>query len=299
MIHTVRQPNFLEQLACLLHAVPIGIQLERQQHILQGRKRLDKLVRLKHETDLAPAHGGELRLDHVVNRNAIQPDFPRTGTIQSGQESEQGAFPAAARAHNRHKLASRDGQRNSLQDVHPACAVLDPLLCISNFNHPILSLTKTRHPQLCGPLHVLRNSEAGGFVRLRSCFCFYTVSVDVRRFLIVSFWMLILGVPARAEGRPLLVCFGDSITSGYGLQPGQAYPDALQRKLDRNGYQYRVDNQGTSGATTKDAVAELPSILQLHPEVVLVEFGGNDGLRGLPPDQTRRNLDSVLTGLEN
>ena len=107
--------------------------------------------------------------------------------------------------------------------------------------------------------------------------------------------MLILGVPAHAEGRPLLVCFGDSITAGYGLQPGQAYPDALQRKLDRSGYHYKVDNQGTSGATTKDAVAELPSILQLHPEVVLVEFGGNDGLRGLPPDQTRRNLDTVLT----
>jgi acyl-CoA thioesterase-1 len=111
--------------------------------------------------------------------------------------------------------------------------------------------------------------------------------------------MLILGVPAHAEGRPVLVCFGDSITAGYGLQPGQAYPDALQRKLDRGGYNYNVDNQGTSGATTKDAVAKLPSILQLHPDVVLVEFGGNDGLRGLPPDQTRRNLDTVLTGLQD
>jgi acyl-CoA thioesterase-1 len=111
--------------------------------------------------------------------------------------------------------------------------------------------------------------------------------------------MLFLGVPAQAEGRPLVVCFGDSITAGYGLQPGQAYPDALQRKLDRSGYKYKVDNRGTSGATTKDAVAELSSILQLHPDVVLVEFGGNDGLRGLPPDQTRRNLDTVLTGLQD
>jgi acyl-CoA thioesterase-1 len=116
---------------------------------------------------------------------------------------------------------------------------------------------------------------------------------------IVSFWMLALGVSALAADRPLLVCFGDSITAGYGLQAGQAYPEALQRKLDRSGYNYKVENEGTSGATTKDAVAELPSILKLHPEVVLVEFGGNDGLRGLPLDQTRRNLDTVLTGLEN
>jgi acyl-CoA thioesterase-1 len=98
--------------------------------------------------------------------------------------------------------------------------------------------------------------------------------------------------------RPLLVCFGDSITAGYGLQAGQAYPDALQRDLDNRGYHYAVVNQGTSGATTKDAVAGLGSILKLHPEVVLVEFGGNDGLRGLPPAETRRNLDQVLTGLE-
>jgi acyl-CoA thioesterase-1 len=111
--------------------------------------------------------------------------------------------------------------------------------------------------------------------------------------------MLLLAVPAFATAaRPVLVCFGDSITAGYGLPPGQAYPDALQRKLEHSGYIYKVSNQGTSGATSKDAVANLQTVLQLHPEVVIVEFGGNDGLRGLPLDQTRRNLDTVLTTLE-
>ncbi|HET6206294.1 MAG TPA: arylesterase [Terracidiphilus sp.] len=106
-------------------------------------------------------------------------------------------------------------------------------------------------------------------------------------------------VPALAAGRPILVCFGDSITAGYGLPKGQAYSDALQRKLDLNGYSYTVNNQGTSGATSKDAVANLRTILQLRPDTAIVEFGGNDGLRGIPLDQTRRNLDTVLTGLEN
>lgn len=111
--------------------------------------------------------------------------------------------------------------------------------------------------------------------------------------------MLIVAVPALAANRPVLVCFGDSITAGFGLQPEQAYPAALQRKLDRGGYRYEVSNQGTSGATSKDAVASLRTILQLHPSVVIVEFGGNDGLRGLPLEQTRRNLDTVLTAFEN
>jgi acyl-CoA thioesterase-1 len=123
--------------------------------------------------------------------------------------------------------------------------------------------------------------------------------VYVRRALIVSFWLILLAGPLAAADRPVLVCFGDSITAGYGLQAGQSYPDALQRDLDNRGYRYKVNNQGESGATTKDAVEELRSILLLHPDVVIVEFGGNDGLRGLPPSETRRNLDAVLTGLEN
>jgi acyl-CoA thioesterase-1 len=123
--------------------------------------------------------------------------------------------------------------------------------------------------------------------------------VDVCRRLIVSLLTLLLAAPVLAASRPVLVCFGDSITAGYGLQAGQSYPDFLQQKLDKRGYFYKVDNQGTSGATTKDAVADLRSILLLHPEIVIVEFGGNDGLRGLPPDQTRRNLDQVLTTLED
>ncbi|MGD0902126.1 MAG: arylesterase [Terracidiphilus sp.] len=112
-------------------------------------------------------------------------------------------------------------------------------------------------------------------------------------------WLILLAGPVLAADRPVVVCFGDSITAGYGLQTGQSFPDALQRDLDSRGYHYKVNNQGESGATTKDAVEELRSILLLHPEVVIVEFGGNDGLRGLPPSETRRNLDAVLTALEN
>jgi acyl-CoA thioesterase-1 len=131
----------------------------------------------------------------------------------------------------------------------------------------------------------------------------YTIDVYVRRSIFVSLWLILLAASALAAQdkatRPLLVCYGDSITAGLGLQSGQAFPDALQRDLDRRGYHYTVKNQGTSGATTKDAVAGLSAILRLHPEIVIVEFGGNDGLRGLPLELTQRNLDTVLTTLEN
>ena len=128
--------------------------------------------------------------------------------------------------------------------------------------------------------------------------------MDVRRLVSAALFLPIFGVAtifaasAPVVARPVIVCYGDSITAGHGLAYGQAYPDFLQKKLDAEGYRYKVVNQGTSGATTKDALAGLPYLLRLHPAVVIVEFGGNDGLRGLPVAETRRNLDQLLTALE-
>jgi acyl-CoA thioesterase I len=98
--------------------------------------------------------------------------------------------------------------------------------------------------------------------------------------------------------RPLLVCFGDSLTAGYGADPGQSYPDYLQADLDAMGYKYRVVNEGISGNTTKDGVGRLGSIVALKPSVVVVEFGGNDGLRGLPIADSRANLDRIVATLK-
>ena len=122
--------------------------------------------------------------------------------------------------------------------------------------------------------------------------------MDVRRGFLVSITLLLLAGPSWAAERPVLVCYGDSITAGYNLPQGQAYSNDLQKDLDARGYHYKVVNSGVSGATTKDAVEGLPSVLRLHPAIVIVEFGGNDGLRGLPLAATRANLDQVLTALE-
>lgn len=118
-----------------------------------------------------------------------------------------------------------------------------------------------------------------------------------RRFVVLTALWLALFASARAASPHLLVCYGDSITAGYGLSDGQAYPSDLQKDLNAEGYHYRVLNRGTSGATSRDAVAGLQEILALHPDVVIVEFGGNDGLRGLPLDQMRANLNHILDAL--
>ena len=98
--------------------------------------------------------------------------------------------------------------------------------------------------------------------------------------------------------RPIIVCFGDSLTAGYGTDPGQAYPDDLQKILDDSNYPYRVINEGVSGNTTKDGVDRLAHIIALHPQLVVVEFGGNDGLRGLPIEQTKKNMSTIVDELQ-
>jgi len=99
------------------------------------------------------------------------------------------------------------------------------------------------------------------------------------------------------DTRPVIVAFGDSLTAGYGAATGESYPDYLQRDLDQLGYRYRVANLGVSGNTTKDGVDRLKDVLALKPAVVIVAFGGNDGLRGLPIAASRKNLDQIVSTL--
>jgi acyl-CoA thioesterase I len=102
---------------------------------------------------------------------------------------------------------------------------------------------------------------------------------------------------AVSDSRPVIVAFGDSLTAGFGADPGDSYPDYLEKDLNANGYHYQVINQGVSGNTTKDGVDRLQDALHLKPVLVIVAFGGNDGLRGLPIASTRENLDRIVSTL--
>lgn len=101
------------------------------------------------------------------------------------------------------------------------------------------------------------------------------------------------------DGRPVIACFGDSLTAGYGVDVADSYPSRLQALLDKAGYHYRVVNLGISGETTKDGLARVDRVLALHPAVTVVEFGGNDGLRGVPVASSRANLDSMVDKLRS
>ncbi|HWB84866.1 MAG TPA: arylesterase [Bryobacteraceae bacterium] len=97
---------------------------------------------------------------------------------------------------------------------------------------------------------------------------------------------------------PVIACFGDSLTAGLGVDPGQTYPDDLQRALDGRSLHYRVVNLGVSGDTTQDGLARLPLLLARKPALVVLELGANDGLRGLPVAITESNLARIIEALQ-
>ena len=98
--------------------------------------------------------------------------------------------------------------------------------------------------------------------------------------------------PAPVDDRPVIVAFGDSLTAGHGA--ALSYTDFLQKELDAKGYRYRVVNQGISGDTTSGGVTRIDAAVRLRPQVVILELGANDGLRGLPVETTRANLAEMI-----
>jgi acyl-CoA thioesterase-1 len=102
--------------------------------------------------------------------------------------------------------------------------------------------------------------------------------------------------PAQASGTPVILILGDSLSAGYGIPPDQGWVARLQQRLDGEGYGYAVINASVSGETTAGALERLPRGLKLHqPAIVVIELGGNDGLRGLPVGDLRLNLESIIT----
>ena len=114
---------------------------------------------------------------------------------------------------------------------------------------------------------------------------------------VVLFGLLLCSATVHSveDERPAIVILGDSLSAAYGMEVDESWPSLLQRRLDQHGYAYRVFNSSIAGDTTQGGLARLPRLLEREqPAVVLIELGGNDGLRGLPLEVTRRNLAAMI-----
>jgi len=114
--------------------------------------------------------------------------------------------------------------------------------------------------------------------------------------------VLLLGLPPAtfpmvvvAADPGTVLILGDSISAAYNMEISQSWPSLLQNRLEQHGHAYRVFNSSITGDTTRGGLARLPRLLEMHqPAIVLIELGGNDGLRGLPIEETRGNLGEMI-----
>ena len=97
----------------------------------------------------------------------------------------------------------------------------------------------------------------------------------------------------------VIVCMGDSLTAGYGVDESEAFPALLAEKLRRDGYRYEVINAGVSGETSSGALTRLDWMLTLEPDIVILETGANDGLRGVDPNLTKHNIETIVGRLKD
>jgi acyl-CoA thioesterase I len=119
------------------------------------------------------------------------------------------------------------------------------------------------------------------------------IARGLRAFSLVALLSLVAGGEAQAVTR--ILALGDSLTAGFGLAPQEAFPVRLQAKLAAAGVEAQVVNGGVSGDTSAGGLARLDWALADHPDLVLVELGANDALRGIDPRLTYANLDKILT----
>ncbi|MFW6710978.1 arylesterase [Acinetobacter pittii] len=115
--------------------------------------------------------------------------------------------------------------------------------------------------------------------------------IGSKSIMLISLSMLPMLVSAKT-----ILILGDSISAGYGIDPKQGWVQLLQKRLDKQyPKQHKVVNASVSGETTSGALARLPKLLQTYkPNVVVIELGGNDGLRGQPPQMIQKNLDQLI-----
>ncbi len=117
--------------------------------------------------------------------------------------------------------------------------------------------------------------------------------------LAMAVWLLPAAALGVADSAPLrILAFGDSLVHGYGLAADETFPTQLERALLREGHRVQVLNGGNSGDTTAAGLARLDWALADRPDLAIVELGANDGLRGIDPGETYRNLDAILSRLK-
>ena len=218
-------------------------------------------------------------------------DAARGGALQAARHHHQAGFAGARGADDGRNFANGDVESDAAQDIDRAGIACHVEMDVGEADNGLLG---------DGRAGVGRGGQAGSERENMNLMTGYgRFAAAVNSLLLAIFWLGLCLVGANAQTAPIkLAILGDSLAAGYGVSPAQAMPARLEAALKKAGRNVAIINHGVSGDTTAGGLERIDWMMADKPDIVIVELGGNDVLRGTDPATTERNLDGIITKLK-
>ena len=277
-------------------------ELKRKSYIFERRHRWDQMKGLEHNADVRAAQPGQRIFVERAEVVSIEPHSSGTRPLEAAHHHHNRRFSGARGTDEAHRLAGGYRERDAAENVDgPGCAPQSQVNIVQHHER-VAGMKRAGHP-LSGSARAAqqtgRPDAAHGKRRLRRygmAACVFN-AMSSRALAAAGLCLMTGGTPAAAHV-PVILDFGDSLTAGYGLAPEQAFPARLEAALRAQGIEVRVVNAGVSGDTTAGGLARLDWALADKPDLVILELGANDALRGIDPATVRDNLDKMIGKIE-
>jgi acyl-CoA thioesterase-1 len=249
--------------------------------VFKGRHIGDQMKRLEDDADIAAAEIGDLIFAEGVQRCVVDVDLAAIELLKTGEDHQQRGLTGTGGADDANRLAGGDRKVDAFQYMHGGCSIAQRQICLLELDHGFCQQKIALY-------------ELQRLCQSRESSMRFKVAALHIAVIAVS---LIFGTSANATTINL-VGFGDSLMAGYQLPPGDGFPEKLQAALKANGVDVSIANAGVSGDTTTGGLARIDWSVPDGTNGVILELGANDALRGIAPQESEKNLDTMIARLK-
>ncbi len=257
-------------------------------NVFQRRHVGDKMEGLEDDTDIAAAKLRHPVFAQAMQRRAVDNDLAAVEAFQPRQNHQQGRLSGSGRTDDPDRFSRIDDEIHTLEHMNGRSGLAEGQIRIFQFDHGFCQrkLSYMYNMKVAGAADFYRFK--GTFMRIKG-FCTFLLAITA-----------IVIVPAISRAEPInLVGFGDSLMAGYQLPAEDAFPARLEKALRAKGHDVTISNAGVSGDTTSGGLARIDWSVPDGTKGVILELGANDALRGIAPEESRKNLVAMIEKLKS
>lgn len=262
--------------------------LKRHGDVFQRRHVGDEMEGLEDDADIAATEFRHPVFAQAVQWRAVDDDLAAVETLQPGQNHQKRGFSGSGRADDANGFTRINQQIHILENMNGRSGLAEGQIRIFQFDHGFCQgkLSYMYNMKVAGTADFYRFK--GTFMRIKG-FCTFLLAITA-----------IVITPAISRAEPVsLVGFGDSLMAGYQLPTADAFPARLEKALREKGHDVTISNAGVSGDTTSGGLARIDWSVPDGTKGVILELGANDALRGIAPEESRKNLVAMIEKLKS